>query len=156
MINTFTSNSVSSVLSLSLANRCLMYCILPTWKMHSCKLQMVQAWPDSRFPHKITNHAHNTLEVFRAHPTSRWPWGRTKTSHSNHISHLVWENLWIPQEELEKNAGESDVPACHCHLAQGKQHKMDEWWQLDHESIGIVLYQNIIHVCLKTGLHQHS
>ncbi len=39
----------------------------------------------------------------------RRPWCRPRTRWSDYVSHLAWESLGIPQEELESVAGERDV-----------------------------------------------
>ncbi|KAK0156607.1 LINE-1 reverse transcriptase [Merluccius polli] len=45
-------------------------------------------------------------EVFRARPTGRRPRGRPRTRWRDYVSRLAWERLGIPQEELDKMAGE--------------------------------------------------
>ena len=50
-------------------------------------------------------------DASRAHPTGRRPRGRPRTHWRDYIppvyvSHLAWERLRIPQEELESVAGE--------------------------------------------------
>ncbi len=42
-------------------------------------------------------------------PTGRRPRGRPETRWRDYISHLAWEPLGIPQEELENTARENDV-----------------------------------------------
>ena len=54
------------------------------------------------------------LEVFRASPTGRKPWGRLKTCWRDYISLLPWESLGIPQEELEHLTEDRDRLK-HCH-----------------------------------------
>jgi len=49
------------------------------------------------------------LEVFRARPNGRRPWGRHRTRWRDYISHLAWECLRIPREELESVAGEKEA-----------------------------------------------
>ncbi|TWW71203.1 hypothetical protein D4764_17G0006860 [Takifugu flavidus] len=49
---------------------------------------------------------HLPLEVFRTCPTGRRPCGRPRT---RYISHLAWERLGVPPEELMKVAGERAV-----------------------------------------------
>lgn len=44
---------------------------------------------------------HHFLEVFRAHPTGKWSWGRPKRCWRDYIYHLTWKCFGIPQEELE-------------------------------------------------------
>jgi len=46
-----------------------------------------------------------SLEVFRARPTGRRP----RTHWRDHISHLAWKRLGIPQDELEKVAVERNI-----------------------------------------------
>ncbi len=46
------------------------------------------------------------LEAFQARPTGRRPRGKPRTRWRDYISHLAWERLGIPQEELENFAGE--------------------------------------------------
>ena len=48
-------------------------------------------------------------EVFRARPTGRRPRGRPRTRWRDFVSRLAWEHLGIPQEELDKVAGEREV-----------------------------------------------
>ncbi|KAK0137740.1 hypothetical protein N1851_026044 [Merluccius polli] len=48
-------------------------------------------------------------EVFRARPTGRRPRGRPRTRWRNYVSRLAWECLGIPQEELDKVAGEREI-----------------------------------------------
>jgi len=43
------------------------------------------------------------LEVLLARPTGRRPRVRTRTLWRDYISHLAWERLRIPQEELERD-----------------------------------------------------
>ncbi len=52
---------------------------------------------------------HLPVGVFWACPTSRRPRGRPRTCWRDYISHLAWECLGIPPEELESVAGERDV-----------------------------------------------
>lgn len=49
------------------------------------------------------------LEVLRAHPTRRSPCNGVRTHWKDYISHLVWEQLRIPQGQLGGVAGEGDV-----------------------------------------------
>jgi len=42
-------------------------------------------------------------------PTEKRSWVRTRTLWRDYISHLAWECLRIPQEELESVARERDV-----------------------------------------------
>ncbi len=49
------------------------------------------------------------LKVFRAHTTVRVPRGRPRTHWRDYLSHLAWERLGIPPEELESVVGEGDV-----------------------------------------------
>jgi len=55
---------------------------------------------------------HLLLEVLQARTTGRRPWGRPRTHCRDYISNLVWEDLGIPQEELEIIAvrGRSGLP----------------------------------------------
>ena len=52
---------------------------------------------------------HSPLKVFRPRPTGRRPRGRPRTRWRNYISHLAWERLGIPQEELESVAEEKEA-----------------------------------------------
>lgn len=55
--------------------------------------------------------------------------GRHRTLWRDFISRLAWEHLGIPQEELEKVAGEKDVwpyLAC-CHSNPDRWRRMDRW-----------------------------
>ncbi|TWW73182.1 hypothetical protein D4764_15G0005760 [Takifugu flavidus] len=45
------------------------------------------------------------LEVFRTCPTGRRPRGRPRTKWRDYISHLAWERLGVPPEELMEVAG---------------------------------------------------
>ncbi|TWW77410.1 Cytoplasmic dynein 2 heavy chain 1 [Takifugu flavidus] len=49
------------------------------------------------------------LEVFQTCPTGRRPRGRPRTRWRDYISHLAWERLGVPPEELMKVAGERAV-----------------------------------------------
>jgi len=49
------------------------------------------------------------LEVFQACPIARRPRGRTITRWRDYKSHLAWEHLRIPQEELESVSGEKII-----------------------------------------------
>jgi len=71
------------------------------------------------------------LEVSRARLTGRRPRGRPRTRWRDYISHLAWEHLGVPQEELESVAGERDVwglclACCPHDLDPDKWMKMDE------------------------------
>jgi len=46
---------------------------------------------------------------FRARLTGRRPWGRPRPHWRDYTSHLAWERLRIPQEELESVAGEKEA-----------------------------------------------
>jgi len=59
------------------------------------------------------------LEVFWARPTGRRPWGKPRIHWRDYISHLAWERLAIPQEELESLAG------CHRNPAPDKRMRID-------------------------------
>jgi len=41
--------------------------------------------------------------------TEKRPRRRTRTRWRDYVSHLAWERLWVPQEELERVAGQTDV-----------------------------------------------
>lgn len=91
---------------------------------------------------------HPLLQVFWTHPTRR-PWGRPRTHWRDYISHLDWECLRIPQEDLEKVTGESlHVMSLHFQIqnkqvknrtqlvkGKGKQHK--DWVYFTHCSNGL-------------------
>jgi len=46
---------------------------------------------------------------FRARLTGRRPQGRPRTHWRDNTSHLAWERLGVPQEELESVAGEKEA-----------------------------------------------
>lgn len=48
-------------------------------------------------------------EVFWACPTRKRPQGKPRTCWRDYISHLAWESLGMPQNELEDATGERDV-----------------------------------------------
>lgn len=54
-------------------------------------------------------HGHLPLVVFQEQPSGRGTQGRPRTRWRDYISHLVWEFLRIPQEELESVAGHIDI-----------------------------------------------
>ncbi|TWW73214.1 hypothetical protein D4764_15G0006080 [Takifugu flavidus] len=49
---------------------------------------------------------HIERKVFRTCPTGRRPRGRPRTKWRDYISHLAWERLGVPPEELMEVAGE--------------------------------------------------
>jgi len=47
--------------------------------------------------------------VFQVRLAGRRPRGRPRACRKDYISHLAWEHLGVPQEELESIFGERDV-----------------------------------------------
>ena len=52
---------------------------------------------------------HLLLAVFLAWPPGKRPKGKPRSRWRDYISHLAWERLGIPQEQLESVAGDRDV-----------------------------------------------
>ncbi len=89
---------------------------------------------------------------FSGFPTGRRPQGRPRTGWRDYISHLAWECLGIPPEELENVAGERDVwttlAGCHYDTAPDKQQKMNVW--MDAVFVQVLLCINE-HSCSQPG-----
>lgn len=90
------------------------------------------------------------LEVFQARPAGRRPRGGPRTHWRDYRCHLVWERLWISQEELENTArwrrgtpGLLFSAGCHCDPTPDNLEKMDGWMYFSFKVSSVQIRQQL-------------